>query len=83
MRNKTWHTFCLAILAEERRVANDSVEGAFQLGRQSDGLGKVVPYELFEHGESFVVLEELELRLALVLARSLFALVSDEYREQV
>ena len=59
-------TFRLAVLAQERRVDDDAVAGALELGRQLQRLGKVVVDKLGEDGEAVVVLEEHHFGLGLV-----------------
>jgi hypothetical protein len=65
------NTFSLAILTQKRRVANNAIEGGFQLYRKLDWVLEVVLYELFEDGEAVIVLKESDMRSALVLSRSL------------
>jgi hypothetical protein len=62
----TQHTFRLAVLAQERRVDNNAVAGALELGRQLQRLGKVVVDKLGEDGEAVVMLEEHHVGLGLV-----------------
>lgn len=64
----TGYTFRLTIVAQERRVHDDAVEGALQLRRQLQSFLKVVQYKLLEDVEPLVNLKQLDLRSALVFA---------------
>ena len=61
-------TFCLAILAQERRITNDSIKRPFQPSRKLNGLFEIIFDEFFEHGETLIVFEEFDSRFAFVVS---------------
>jgi len=64
----------VTVLAQEGGVDDDAVNGSLEVGREVEGLGKVVKDKLGEDAEAVVVLEEddiLGLRLVLLRIRVL------------
>jgi hypothetical protein len=47
--------FCLAVFAQEGRIADDAVEGCFQFGWEPYRVLEVIAYELLEDAEALVV----------------------------
>lgn len=54
-------TFGLAVFAQERGVAENAVNAAFEMGRKLQGLCKVVEHKLGKDGEPVIVFEKNDL----------------------